>query len=81
MLPAIIARRHISRCLQVSEQYPQQVVRRILGCCRRQDVVARMGSDEFMLVLPGLTEGMEPLPGNVSQPLISCHGEKKETSF
>jgi diguanylate cyclase (GGDEF)-like protein/PAS domain S-box-containing protein len=38
----------------------QETARRLSSCCRDQDTVARMGGDDFILILPDLFPGHDP---------------------
>ncbi len=44
---------------QVGDQFLIQVAERLKSCVREEDIVARIGGDEFVLVLTSLREGVE----------------------
>ncbi len=62
-----------------------QVAQRLLGCVRKTDTVARMGGDEFTVILQNLAEGMlvENIANNIIRSLAATfdlEGEKVDIS-
>ena len=66
---------------EVGDTLLQQVAQRLTTCVRREDVLARMGGDEFMLVVNGVTEDQvalsvaERLNAALQGPFFAAHHE------
>jgi len=60
--------------------------RRLLGCVREQDTVARLGSDEFVVLLPGIGDGTQAMTvvrkmgAELFQPMALGSREQKVTA-
>jgi len=52
------------------DQLLQGVAQRLTSCLRESDTVARMGGDEFMLLLPGITQGEDA--GRIAQKILEA---------
>ncbi len=45
---------------EIGDKVLQEVARRLQACTRREDIVSRLGGDEFIIVLPRIQTGEDP---------------------
>ncbi len=54
----------------MGDRFLQEVAKRLSGCIRHEDVVARFGGDEFMLLLTGIRNRVDV--GRVASKILDC---------